>query len=110
MRAGLFTLLATLLFLAIPGTLITATSSPSMRPGQPAFTSWGSLVVECGLSPPTTLWVLTFRSADLVKDSDPFNATARILAAVAGLQCYLVAIAGLWLLTRARLRNWPLGT
>jgi len=104
MRASLFTLLAALLFLAVPGALAT-TGTPSVNLTTPeSVGNWGYLLLENGLSPPATLWVLSFRSADL-QGTDALSELARILAAVVGLHCYMVATALLWILTRARLAS-----
>jgi hypothetical protein len=83
MRAGLFTLLAALLFLAVPGALTTAGSSAINLPTPDPFWSWRSMM-DYGLSPPTTLWVLSFRTADLL-GGEQLNTTTRILSAVTGL-------------------------
>lgn len=105
MRASLFTLLVTLLVLAVPGAVTTAGSSVVTLASQQPFADWNSLVLEYGLSPPATFSVLTFHSADLLRGDDSIRAFARILAAVIGLHCYLAATVVLWILTRARLRS-----
>src|SRR5262249_35147917 len=105
MRAGLFTLLAALLFLAVPGALTVPRRPPVDLPSQAVYGTLGSLLLQSGLSPPTTLWVLTFRAADLVNRNHYLGSTLRILAAVAGPHCYLAATALLWVLTRWRLRK-----
>jgi hypothetical protein len=101
MRAGLLTLLAALLFLAVPGALTTA-SNPAVNLLTPEpFWSW-RMVREYGLSPPTTFWVLSFRTSDLVGVEHLAN-TSQILAAVVGLHGYLAATLLLWVASRARL-------
>ncbi len=57
--------------------------------------------MDYGFRPPTTLWVLSFRTADLL-GGEHLSTTTRILAAVAGLHGYLAATAVFWILTRAR--------
>jgi ABC-type transport system involved in multi-copper enzyme maturation permease subunit len=103
MRASLFTLLVALIFLAVPGALTTG-SNLSINLTNP-FWMWKSLFTEYGLSPPATLWALTFREADLLKKGDELLAFGRIVAAVAGLHIYMAATTVLWVLTRARLRS-----
>jgi ABC-type transport system involved in multi-copper enzyme maturation permease subunit len=104
LRASLFTVLATLLFLAVPSALATAGGSSVNRFTQEPFGNWKWLLVEYGLSPPTTLWALTFCSADLLEGKNQLTAFAKILAAVVGLHGYLVATALLWIMTRARFK------
>jgi hypothetical protein len=105
MRASLFTLLVALVFLAVPGALTTGSSLTMNLTRQHPLWMWKSLFMEYGLSPPATLWALTFREADLIKKGDELLEFGRILAAVAGLHFYMAATAILWLLTRARLRS-----
>lgn len=119
MRASLFTLLAALLFLAVPGALATTHTSSVNIIQQEPFGNWGLLLLENGLSPPTALWALTFRSADL-QGRDASDVFVQILAALVGLYGYMAATVVFWMMTRARLaslrsagrihRRWLLST
>ena len=66
---------------------------------------FGTLLIEYGLSPPTTFWTLAFRSADLVDPKDGEMVLERIFGTVMGLYLFMAAAVYLWILARARLRR-----
>jgi ABC-type transport system involved in multi-copper enzyme maturation permease subunit len=105
LRANLFTLLATLLFLTGSGAILgTVGTRPVVIGSAPDLFLWGNLVVEFGLGPPSTLWALTFCSDDLAGASDGATQFVRIFAAIAGLHLYMAGAFCLWTVARARFR------
>jgi ABC-type transport system involved in multi-copper enzyme maturation permease subunit len=104
LRASLFTVLAALVVLVGPGFLskmLTGGASSNRLPDDPI--AWSALLVDYGLSPSVTLWVLTFRAGDLVNGNDVLP-VAKVLVAVAGLYGYMAAGAIFWLSASSRLR------
>jgi ABC-type transport system involved in multi-copper enzyme maturation permease subunit len=105
LRANLFTLLTTLLVLTGPGSIFSMSFAPAVTFGLPAnLKEWGTLFAEYGLGPPTTLWTLTFRSADLLDTRDGEMQFARIVAALVGLHLYIALSMIMWYVARARFR------
>jgi ABC-type transport system involved in multi-copper enzyme maturation permease subunit len=106
LRAGLFTLLVTLVAVAGPGAAVSfASGGARLLPLPHDASDWAMLFMDYGLSPPATLWTLTFRFSDLMLAVDPSASFARIVAALAGLHCYLAAAALFWGLACSRLRG-----
>jgi ABC-type transport system involved in multi-copper enzyme maturation permease subunit len=106
LRAGLFTLLVTLLVVAGPSALASlASGGTRFLPLPGDRVEWTTLFLEYGLSPPATFWTLSFRSDDLIGSPDASVPFARLLAAFAGLHCYLAGALLFWNLARGRLRR-----
>jgi ABC-type transport system involved in multi-copper enzyme maturation permease subunit len=105
LRANLFTLLTTLLFLSGSASMLGSMGTHTISIGAvPDLKSWGYLVVEFGLGPPNTLWALTFSPDDLQGATEAATQFARMFAAIAGLHLYIVGAVCLWILARARFR------
>jgi hypothetical protein len=104
LRATLFTLLAALVCIAGPGILVKAAGVGSLLPAASGGRwRWASLFLDYGLTPPASIWVLTFRTADFAKDHAE-ESVACIVSALAGLHVYLMATVLLGLAARVRLR------
>jgi ABC-type transport system involved in multi-copper enzyme maturation permease subunit len=104
LRANLFTVLTAMLLLVGPGYVLQYVwGGPFYRESATAPPAWGLLLVDYGLTPLATLNTLAFRSDDLLQ-LNGLLPTTRVLAAVGGLQLYLLLAAGLWLAARSRLR------
>jgi ABC-type transport system involved in multi-copper enzyme maturation permease subunit len=106
LRASLFTLLAGLSLIIVPFATLSTTTVPPVMSAAETVREWKLFVLDYGLNPIGTLWVLNFRGDDIResfhgKDLVP---VARILAALAGLHFYLAGAILLCLLSCARLR------
>lgn len=104
MRATLFTLLAGLVILILPGFMAGVTGAGSngvTSPGDPV--DWADLFMGYGINPAGALWVLAFRAEDFDKGKEMLS-TAKVFVVVAGLHVYMLTSVLLWLLTCARLR------
>ncbi len=104
MRATLFTTLAALVVLIVPGFMVSMTGGTAkpLRGSTLAGVDWGGMFVEYGLNPPAALWVLAFQTDDFLKDE--MWMLAKVLCAIAGLYCYLGLAALLWWLSCTRFR------
>lgn len=104
MRATLFTTLAALVVLIVPGFMVSMIGGAGKPlPGSALrAVDWGGTFVEYGINPPAALWVLAFPTDDFLKDE--MWMLAKVLCAIAGLYCYLGLAALLWCLSCARFR------
>ena len=102
LRATMFTLLASLVFIVGPGLYMKTVGGRSFsRLG--AEPAWDELLLDHGLTPPVNLWTLSFHTGDF-KDGDP-EPIARIMASLVGLHFYMLLIVILWASMLYRLRS-----
>jgi ABC-type transport system involved in multi-copper enzyme maturation permease subunit len=103
LRSTLFTLLSALVLIAGLNILLKfITGVPLGAQMVHGRSRWYDIFMEYGLTPPVTIWTLTFRADDLLQGKDAFP-FLRIVAALAGLHCYLAAGVILWLSSISRL-------
>jgi ABC-type transport system involved in multi-copper enzyme maturation permease subunit len=101
LRANLFTLLSSLVLLTGPG-FLSAVTGTSAVPVSLRDTGWLIILAENALSPFSTIWSFTFRTADLLDPNSAEIDFARIFAGILGLQIYIAGTALFWLLACKR--------
>lgn len=93
LRATLFTVLAALVLVTGPGLLARAFFDPSVPTNSAA--DWDERLVTHMLSPPVTVWSLSFQSGDLLTGKQRLP-MLDVIAAVLGVHFYLALTGVLW--------------